>query len=86
MSITTASWIIFAIVALSSLAGYYASIGKANLSSLVPLAILWVIKTIAIAAFGIYYDAWGLLAWAILDIFTIFGTYAHLNKETKNVN
>lgn len=58
---------------------------KATTATLFPLAILWLLKTVALGAFGFYYNAWGLLAWAILDIFTIFGTAAHLKKETKNV-
>lgn len=85
MSITTASWIVFVCVSLSALAGYYASMTKASPSTLFPLAILWFIKTAALGAFGFYYDAWGLLAWAVLDIFTIIGTTAHLKRETNNV-
>jgi hypothetical protein len=85
MSITIASWIVFSCVALSALAGYYASMTKATTATLFPLAILWFLKTVALGAFGFYYNAWGLLAWAILDIFITIGAAAHLQKETKNV-
>jgi hypothetical protein len=86
MSIELASWVLFATYAMVSLTGYYASIGNGNLSTLFPLALSWIVKTIAFAAFAIYFGAWGILAIVVLDIITIIGTSIHLKKAKEEVN
>jgi hypothetical protein len=86
MSIEIASWGLFAAYALLTLTSYYASIGKGDLSTLLPLAIAWIIKTAAFAAFAIYFSAWGILAIILLDIFVIIGTSIHLKKAKEEVN
>lgn len=83
MNIETASWIVFATFLLTFITGYYAANSRASMGILLPVAVAWILKTLALIGFGIYYNVWGFFAIACLDVFTLILSMANVNKESK---
>jgi hypothetical protein len=83
MSIELASWILFGAYLLLGISTYYMSHSTANLSTMFPVLIFWILKTATLIWFAVYFQLWAFIAIAIIDLVWVFLGASSIKKEVK---